>query len=91
MRQTIRGVLPEAEETISYAIPTFKLGGRPVVYFAGYKGHVSVYPIPHDAPLEERMAPYRAGKGTLRFGLGTPLPTELIEAVVRALAGLPQA
>ncbi len=44
LRAMIRKALPEAEEAISYGIPAFKLGGRPLIYFAGWKAHVSLYP-----------------------------------------------
>jgi uncharacterized protein YdhG (YjbR/CyaY superfamily) len=85
IRQVIRDVLPDAEEAISYGIPTYKVGGKPVVHVAAWKGHLSLYPVPHDEALIARLAPYRFGKGTLRFELGEPPPMELIEAVVRAL------
>jgi uncharacterized protein YdhG (YjbR/CyaY superfamily) len=87
IRRTIRKVLPGAEEAISYQIPTFRLDGGYVVYFAGWKKHVSLYPIPDaDAELENELAPYKAGKGTLRFPLGKPIPHGLIERVVDLLA-----
>ncbi|CAN5193734.1 DUF1801 domain-containing protein [soil metagenome] len=85
IRQTIKQALPDADEVISYNIPTFKVDGRYVVYFAGYKGHVSLYPFPDDTSLEKEIAPYRAGKGTLRFPIQDPLPVELIVRVVKAL------
>jgi uncharacterized protein YdhG (YjbR/CyaY superfamily) len=86
LRATIKTLLPDADEVISYNIPTFKIDGKYVVYFAGYKAHVSIYPVPDgDASLAEMVAPYRAGKGTLRFPLGKPLPTEVITSVVKKL------
>ena len=45
-RRTIRAAAPDAEESISYAIPTFSLAGRPVVYLSGWKKHISIYPVP---------------------------------------------
>ena len=87
VRTTIRAAVPGAEETISYDIPTFKLGGRPVVYFAGWKHHVSVYPIPDaDQSLERELAPYRAAKGTLKFPLDRPIPYQTIGRAVARLA-----
>jgi len=87
VRQTIRTAVPGAEETISYDIPTFKLGGRAVVYFAGWKHHVSVYPIPQaDEALERDLAPFRAAKGTLKFPLDRPVPYELIGRAAGLLA-----
>ena len=88
VRKTIRTAVPGAEETISYDIPTFKLGGRAVVYFAGWKHHVSVYPIPQaDEALERDLAPFRAAKGTLKFPLDRPVPYELIGRAAAVLAG----
>ncbi|MGK8489302.1 iron chaperone [Nocardia asiatica] len=87
IRAAIRRALPEATEAISYDIPTFKLRGRNVVHFAGWKQHVSLYPIPDGDPaLERELEPYRAGKGTLRFRLGEPVPYELIARIATALA-----
>lgn len=87
VRQTIRKAVPEAEETISYNIPTFKLGGRYLIYFAGWTKHISIYPIPGgDEELEEELEEYRTGPGTLRFPLNEPLPLPLIERVVAQMA-----
>jgi uncharacterized protein YdhG (YjbR/CyaY superfamily) len=88
--QAVRGALrkaaPGTDETISYGIPTLTLDGQYVVYFAGWKRHVSLYPIPGDDPvLASEMAPYVAGKGTLRFPLNKPIPLDLVERVVEGL------
>ncbi len=86
LRQTIRGVLPDAEEVISYGVPALKSAGRVVVFYAGWKSHLSLYPIPEvDAETEKLIGPYRAGKGTLRFALDKPLPVELVVSVVTLL------
>jgi uncharacterized protein YdhG (YjbR/CyaY superfamily) len=86
IRETIKKTIPDATETISYGIPTFKLNDKYVVYFAGYKHHVSVYPIPRsDASLQAEIEPFEAGKGTLQFPTTKPIPYELIERVTRAL------
>ena len=85
IRATIRANAPNTEESISYAIPTFKLNGKALIYFAGYAHHVSLYPIPKgDAALQQALAPHKAGKGTLRFPLDTKLPLALITQVVKA-------
>ena len=87
VRATIRSAVPAGEETISYDIPTFKVDGKPVVYFAGWKHHVSVYPIPEaDDALERELAPFRAAKGTLKFPLDRPIPYELIGRAAARLA-----
>ena len=83
----IRRSVPEAEETISYDIPTFKLHGKSFVHIAAWKKHISIYPIPDgDARFEQGIALYRAGKGTLQFPIGKPMPHELIDDVVKLLA-----
>jgi len=84
IRSTIRKAAPKAEETISYAIPCFNLNRRYLIYFAGYRKHVSIYPVPRgDAALRQAMAPYQASKGTLQFPLDRKLPLTLITKVVR--------
>ena len=86
IRRIIRQVVPEGEETISYHIPTVKFNGRYLVYFAGHKSHVALYPVPKaDEPFDQEMRDYRSGKGTLRFPLNKPIPYDLIERVVRLL------
>jgi uncharacterized protein YdhG (YjbR/CyaY superfamily) len=86
VRDTMRAAASGTEETISYGIPTFKLEGRYVVYFAGWKDHISVYPVPGGEPdLERRMAPHVAAKGTLRFPLDKPIPLDLIADVTARL------
>jgi uncharacterized protein YdhG (YjbR/CyaY superfamily) len=82
IRRTIRKAAPGAEETISYQIPTFKLDGRSLVYFAGWKDHVSLYPIPKGtAAFHKSIARYQKGKGTLRFSLDEPVPYRLVEEI----------
>jgi uncharacterized protein YdhG (YjbR/CyaY superfamily) len=84
IRATIREAAPEAEETISYKMPTFSLNGRYLIYFSAYKKHIGVYPVPTgNAKFLEEIAPYQAGKGTLRFPLDKPIPYELITKVVK--------
>ena len=86
VRQTLRKAIPHTDEAISYQIPTFKLDGKYVVYFAAWKNHLSIYPIPDaDEDFERELAPYRAAKGTLKFPFGQPIPYELIEQVALSL------
>ena len=86
VRAAIRAVVPGTEERISYGIPTFTLNGRYVVYFSGWKRHVSVYPTPNaDPELAAAIKPYVAGKGTLKFALDKPIPIELIQRVAARL------
>ena len=86
VRATMREAAPGTDEAISYGIPTFKHEGRYVVYFSGWKQHLSVYPVPPgDEALTKAMAPYRSGAGTLRFPYAKPVPLDLIRRVTEAL------
>ncbi len=85
VQDAIRKALPKAEETISYKIPTYKLPGGPVLYFAGWKRHYSLYPA--SAPLvsafKDELAPYEIEKGTIRFPISEPVPVKLIERIAK--------
>lgn len=84
VRRAILGAVPGAGEAISYRIAAITLDGRPLLYFAGWKRHVSLYPVPAgDAEFELRLEPYRSSKGTLKFPLSEPLPADLIAEVAR--------
>jgi uncharacterized protein YdhG (YjbR/CyaY superfamily) len=84
VRRTIKAAAPEAGEKISYGIPTFTLNGKYLIYFAGWKHHISIYPIPtgNDA-FNKEIAPYVSGKGTLKFTVDKPMPLKLITKIVR--------
>ena len=84
IRTTIKKAAPGAEETISYAIPTFKLKGRYLVYFAGYKNHISLYPSPRgNEAFKKELSVYKGGKGTVQFPLDKPIPLNLITRIVK--------
>lgn len=83
VRRTIRNVVPAAGETISYRIPAMTLNDKHLVYFAAWKRHISVYPVPAgDEAFERELAPYRAAKGTVKFPFGKPIPYDLIGRLV---------
>jgi uncharacterized protein YdhG (YjbR/CyaY superfamily) len=83
LRLAIAKAAPEAQESISYRIPTFTLSGA-LVYFAAFKKHIGFYPpVRGDAGLEKAVAPYTGEKGNLRFLLDQPIPYGLIERIVR--------
>jgi len=88
VRSTIRKAVPGAEEVINYQIPTYRLHGGYVVYFAGWKEHYSLYPATGHlvAAFKEDLAPYEVSKGTIRFPLSQPVPVKLIERIARFLA-----
>ena len=86
VRRIIRKALPGAEEVISYQIPAFRLNGRIVLYFAGWKEHYSLYPASKalEARFRNELAPYEtSGRGTVRFPLDEPIPAELIAAIAK--------
>ena len=83
IRQKIRAAAPDAEEVISYRMPTFKQNGV-LVHFAAFTNHIGLYPPIHgDAVLEEALKPYAGEKGNLRFPLDRPIPYELIDRIVK--------
>ena len=85
VRATIKNVAPEAEETISYGIPTFTLNGTYLIYFAAFKSHISLYPVPGDIEqVDKGFATYKtSGKGTVQFPFNKPLPLNLIDKLVK--------
>jgi len=85
VRSTIRRAVPGAEEVISYKMPAYKLHGRPVLYFAGWKNHYSLYPASDYVveALKDDLAPYQVNKGTIRFPLSQPAPVKLIERIAK--------
>ena len=88
VRGAIRKAIPRAEEAISYQIPCFKLGGRPVVYFAGWKKHYALYPATAHvvASLADELDRYKLSKGTIRFPLTEPVPVALIARIAELRA-----
>lgn len=93
LRRRILAALPDAEERISYQIPTFAVDGQYVIYIAGWKHHVSIYPIPDgDAALDADLAPYLSGQGTIKLPLKEPVPWDLVDRAIaaRVAARMPQ-
>ena len=85
VRRSIRRAAPGAEEVISYQIPAFKLHGKPVLFFAAWKEHLSIYPSNARlvAAFKDELAKYERAKGTIRFPLSDPIPAKLIERIAR--------
>jgi uncharacterized protein YdhG (YjbR/CyaY superfamily) len=84
IRATIKKAAPEAEETISYQIPTFTLKGKYLIYFAAYKKHIGLYPAPRGVEkFKKELSAYEGGKGTVRFPFDKPIPFGLIRRIVR--------
>lgn len=87
IRQAVHRAVPGAGETMSYQMPTITLNGRSLVHFAAWKHHIGFYPLPTaDGELASALAPYSTGKGTARFPLDQPVPTDLIERLAVRLA-----
>jgi uncharacterized protein YdhG (YjbR/CyaY superfamily) len=83
LRRTIRAAVPEATETISYRLPTFRYKGKPLVALGASKDHCALYLMGYVPPeLEADLQKYDTGKGTVRFPADRPLPAALVRKVV---------
>lgn len=84
IRTIILDTAPDAEESISYAMPAYKAYGKPLVYFAAYKHHIGFYATPtgHEA-FEQELSGYKQGRGSVQFPLDQPVPYDLIKQIVR--------
>ena len=84
LRETIVGIVPEAEQCISYGMPAFKLQGKAIAGFAAFKNHLSY--LPHSGSVlvevEEDLARYECTKGALHFPIDTPLPEALVNKLI---------
>lgn len=84
VRSVIKQTAPEADESIGYGMPAYKLNGKPLVYFAGYKNHIGLYATPTGhAKFSKELSKYKQGKGSVQFPLDEPMPLGLIERIVR--------
>jgi uncharacterized protein YdhG (YjbR/CyaY superfamily) len=82
LRTQIRAVAPDAIESISYGMPTYKLDGKPLVYFSAAAHHCSLYALPTDLPELKKYD--TSGKGTIRFPTDEPPPASLVTKLVKA-------
>ena len=83
VRRAIKEAVPRAGEKISYGIPCITLNDKYILYFAGYKKHIGVYPVPGKG-FEKEFATYKtSGKGTIQFPLDKPLPLKLIKKIAK--------
>jgi uncharacterized protein YdhG (YjbR/CyaY superfamily) len=84
VRATIKAAAPDAVECIAYAMPAYKLNGHPLVYFAGYAGHIGFYATPTGhSQFEEELSKFKQGKGSVQFPLSQPMPLDLIARIVQ--------
>jgi uncharacterized protein YdhG (YjbR/CyaY superfamily) len=82
IRATVRKAAPDAEETISYQMPTFTLKGN-LVHFAAFKKHIGFYPAPTGIEeFQQQLSVYEGGKGSVKFPLDKPIPLDLISKIV---------
>ena len=84
IRLTIKKAAPAADETIKYGMPTFVMNGN-LVYFAAFKKHIGLYPVPRGKKeFEKAFSQYKTtGKGTIQFPLDKPIPFDLITKIVK--------
>ena len=86
LRESVLEILPDAEQSIAYGAPAFKVNGKAVAGFAAFKNHLTY--LPHSgsvlATLQDDVAPYETSKGSLKFAVDKPLPKRLVKKLVRA-------
>ena len=85
--QQIRALIlekaPEARESISYGMPTYKSNGKPLIYFAAFKNHIGLYATPSGhTHFADALSQYKQGKGSVQFPNEQPLPLDLIAEII---------
>jgi uncharacterized protein YdhG (YjbR/CyaY superfamily) len=88
VRAAIRKAVPEAVEGIGYGMPGYKLNGKPLLYFAGFQQHYSLFAASGSffATLAAELESYERRKGTVHFPLDKPVPARLIGRIARLRA-----
>jgi uncharacterized protein YdhG (YjbR/CyaY superfamily) len=86
LRKTIRAVAPNAEECISYRLPTFRLNGKMLVAIGAAANHCAFYPMSGSVveAFKDDLKGYKTSKGTIRFQTDKPLPAALVRKLVKA-------
>jgi uncharacterized protein YdhG (YjbR/CyaY superfamily) len=86
IRELVRAAIPRAVDGFSYGIPALRVDGRPLLWYAGWKAHCSIYPVSAAVrrALGRDLGKHAVRNGTIRFPLGTPLPATLIRRLARA-------
>ena len=83
IRATIKAAAPDAEEKISYQMPTFFLNGN-LIHFAAYKNHIGIYPTPNGIEsFKKELSKYKGAKGSVRLPIDEPMPLKLISRIVK--------
>ena len=84
IRATIKAAAPKAVESMSYGMPAYKLNGKPLAYFAGFKAHIGFYATPSGhLTFAKQLAKYKQGKGSVQFPLDKSVPLTLISRMVK--------
>ena len=88
IRDAVRAAVPAAAESFSYGIPGFKLAGKPLIWYAGWKEHASMYPITAGVRKDcaKELKRFETSKGTLKFALDAPVPVTLVKKFARIRA-----
>ena len=87
IRATIKAAAPDAEEKISYQMPTFFLNGN-LIHFAAYKNHIGIYPTPNGIEsFKKELSKYKGAKGSVRLPIDEPMPLKLISRIVKFRVG----
>ena len=84
LRAIVRAAVPGIDSRISYGIPAFTIDGHPVIWYAAWTNHCSVYPIPAAMRTDPALEAFRISKGTIRFTPEKPLPVSLVKKLVKA-------
>ena len=83
IRKLIADMVPEAVEVFSYGMPTYKLNKKPLVYFAGYAGHIGLYATPSgNEAFRAQLSQYKTGKGSIQLPNTEPFPYDLVRDIV---------
>src|SRR5215217_2839238 len=83
VRSAIKEIVPDAEEVIKYAMPTYVVQNTNLVHFAGYKNHIGFYPVPSGIEaFKKELSVYKGAKGSVQFPLDQPMPLHLISKIV---------
>ena len=83
IRNTIKAAAPNAEEKISYQMPTFYLNGN-LIHFAAFKNHIGIYPTPSGTEaFKEEISKYQGAKGSIRLPIDEPMPLKLISRIIK--------
>jgi uncharacterized protein YdhG (YjbR/CyaY superfamily) len=84
IRKIVKSIAPDAEEIISYQMPGYRLNGRPLIYFAAFKDHLSIFPGGYIADkYAADLKGFKTKKGTIQFTVEKPLPADLLKKIVK--------